>query len=58
MRFYSAPTAAAALLLAACSNSSKLQDTTSHGTAGANSDTAAISAARAEPATRAAALRK
>jgi sugar lactone lactonase YvrE len=32
----------------ACSNSSKLQDTTSHGTAGANSDTAAISAARAD----------
>ena len=32
----------------ACSNSSKLQDTTAHGTAGANSDTAAITAARAD----------
>jgi sugar lactone lactonase YvrE len=32
----------------ACSNSSKLQDTASHGTAGANSDTAALSAARTD----------
>ena len=32
----------------ACSNDSKLQDTTAHGTAGANSDTAAITAARAD----------
>ena len=32
----------------ACSNSSKLQDTASHGTAGANSDTAAMSAMRTD----------
>lgn len=40
MRSHSAFAVAAALLVAACSNDSKLQDTTAHGTAGANSDTA------------------
>jgi len=48
MRTRPARTIAAALLVAACSNSSKLQDTTAHGTAGANSDTAAMSAARTD----------
>jgi sugar lactone lactonase YvrE len=48
MNTRSACTIAAALLVGACSNSSKLQDTASHGTAGANSDTAAISAARTD----------
>ncbi len=45
-------TSALAVLLTstalACSNSSKLQDTASHGTAGANSDTAAMSAMRTD----------
>ena len=50
MRSHSARAIAVALLVSACSNSSKLQDTTSHGTAGANSDTAAISAARGDTA--------
>jgi sugar lactone lactonase YvrE len=48
MNTRSACTIAAALLVGACSNSSKLQDTASHGTAGANSDTAAMSAARTD----------
>lgn len=48
MRALSRTTVALAAALAACSNSSKLQDTTAHGTAGANSDTAAISAARTD----------
>jgi sugar lactone lactonase YvrE len=50
MKSHSARAVAAALLIAACSNSSKLQDTTAHGTAGANSDTAAMSAARTDTA--------
>ena len=48
MRSHTARAAAAALLVAACSNSSKLQDTTARGTAGASSDTAAMSAARSD----------
>ncbi|MFL5561454.1 MAG: SMP-30/gluconolactonase/LRE family protein [Gemmatimonadaceae bacterium] len=39
MNSRSARAIATALLVAGCSNSSKLQDTTAHGTAGANSDT-------------------
>jgi sugar lactone lactonase YvrE len=48
MNTRSACTIAAALLVAACSNSSKLQDTTAHGTAGANSDTSAMAMARTD----------
>lgn len=46
MRSHSAcAVAAIALVAAACTNSSKLQDTASHGTAGANADTAKTAAA-------------
>ena len=48
MRSHSALAVAAALLVAACSNDSKLQDTTAHGTAGANSDSTALASARAD----------
>lgn len=48
MRSHSAcAVAAIALVAAACTNSSKLQDTTSHGTAGANADTATKAGAAA-----------
>ena len=50
MKSHSARTLAAGLLLGACSTSSKLQDTTARGTAGATSDTSAMSAARADSA--------
>ena len=52
MRSHPACAIAAALLVAACSNDSKLQDTSAHGAAGANGDTAAMSAARSDTAGR------
>jgi len=48
MRSHSACAVAAIALVAACTNSSKLQDTASHGTAGANTDTAKMTAGRSD----------